>query len=448
MLRDLKREPKLGQVWTPNDLASQMSRSLLKHLNKDAKIIDPACGPGTFSKALANNKSQNFSITCFDIDQRFSELTAQINSELRIKSSIKNVDYLLDDSLTSLFDGAILNPPYLRHEELKNKNKYVTFLENKYAVKIDKRSNLFCYFLLKTLNDLKVGGVMCAIVYDAIKETAYGKKTLKLLNKHAELISIEHIKTPFVDVLVDANILIYKKRKDVISESIILDNDENSNLVNLDELLDTKRGTCFIKRDIFLAKKEDPYYYLSSPFFIKQGQLKGYHVLPDKSAYIFNKSHQMPEKFIQWIENRAKINGKEACRLTNNNVNAPILFNYYIRNNPRHLINKDNFNVSDNFYASTPKHNFPVEAAWLLLNSDLFINKILDKGRNQGNGLIKLQLFEYKNVKLPNWNKLKPSEVGFIAKIANKLLNNKEEKEKVVNQANFVIRKYFNEFQS
>ena len=76
MLRDLKREPKLGQVWTPNDLASQMSRSLLKHLNKDAKIIDPACGPGTFSKALANNKSQNFSITCFDIDQRFSELTA------------------------------------------------------------------------------------------------------------------------------------------------------------------------------------------------------------------------------------------------------------------------------------------------------------------------------------------------------------------------------------
>ena len=440
----LERKANLGQVWTPEYIAIKMAQNLSLHLNENSKILDPANGPATFSKALKIASSRNFHLTCYDVDKRFSKLTEKVNKELQIESIVNNQDYLLDKSLTCSFDGAILNPPYLRHEKLKNKNEYANYLEKIYSEKIDRRSNIFAYFMLKVINDLKVNGVMCAIVYDAIKETAYGRKTLTLLNNHAELISLEHVKAPFDDVLVDASVFLFKKRKEPIVKRSTQSTEDGS-FVFLHQLMDTKRGTCFIKRDIFLADKNDPYFELSSPLFIKQANLKGFEIKPDNNAYIFEKD-EVPSDFLNWIEKRAVANGKRGCKLTNKKVSLPIIFNYYIRNNPRHLFNPNNVNVSDNFYASYPKNNFPSEVAWLLLNSDLYLNKILKEGRNQGNGLIKLQLFEYKNAQLPDWGLLSEQQVDEIYKVAVNLLKNKDKREKVVDTANSITRKYFNDF--
>lgn len=447
---NLSKNSNLGQVWTPDAIAEYMAKKLFANLDGSRvnSILDPACGPATFSKALIAEKDKDFSLVSFDIDSRFTDYTNEINSRSDFSYSIVNQDYLLNENLINSFDAIIVNPPYIRHEELENKYRYAKYLERVYGENLDKRSNIFAYFLLKCVVDLKPNGVMCAIVYDALKETLYGKKTLKLIDKYAEIISIEHFETPFSDAIVDANILLIRKRvKPKIKNSKKIYKD-NSDFVPLNELLEIKRGISFIQRSIFIADKQDEFYNLSLPLFVKQGTLKGYLVKADKRAYLFESYNNVSEDLLFWLEQRAELSNKKGKKLINKSVTAPIIFNYYIRNNPRHLLNVDEINVSDNFYSSTPKNNFPSEVAWLLLNSDLYLRKIVNSGRSQGSGLIKLQLFEYKGALVPDWNFLTKYQVEDILIIANELLKNNATKENVTERANAIIGKYFNELDS
>ena len=450
MACNIPKNSNLGQVWTPDTIAEYMAKKLFANLDGSRvnKILDPACGPATFSKALLAEKHRNFSLVSFDIDSRFTHYTNEINSLSDFNYRIVNQDYLLNDSLINSFDGVIVNPPYIRHEELENKDRYTKYLEMMYGEKLDKRSNVFAYFLLKGVIDLKPNGVMCAIVYDALRETLYGKKTLKLIDKYAEIISIEHFETPFSDAIVDANILLLRKRTKPKLDNSNKINIDNSGFVPLNELLEIKRGISFIQRSIFIADKKDKFYNLSSPLFVKQGTLKGYLVKADKRAYLFESYNDVSEDLLFWLEERAESSNKKGKKLTNKSVTELIIFNYYIRNNPRHLWNADKIDVSDNFYSSKTKNDFPSEVAWLLLNSDLYLREIVSSGRSQGSGLIKLQLFEYKGALVPDWRFLTKYQVEYISKIANDLLINNAIKENVTNAANEIIGKYFNELDS
>ena len=450
MFCDIPKNSNLGQVWTPDVIAEYMAKKLFTNLDKNRvnNILDPACGPATFSKALATKKDRDFSLVSFDIDSRFTIYTDEINSLSSFSYRVVNQDYLLNHNLISSFDAVIVNPPYIRHEELENKTKYIKYLEEMYDEKLDKRSNVFIYFLLKGIIDLKPNGVMCAIVYDALRETSYGKKALKLIEKHAEIISIEHFESPFSDAIVDANILLLKKREKPklnISNTIHKD---SSGFVPLNELLDIKRGISFIQRSIFMADKSDQYYHHSSPLFVKQGTLKNYLVKADKRAYLFDSYNDVSHDLLLWLEGRAEFSNKKGKKLTNKPVTAPIIFNYYIRNNPRHLWNSDQINVSDNFYSSTTKNAFPPEAAWLLLNSDLYLREIVNSGRSQGSGLVKLQLFEYKGALVPDWRLLTKCQVNDVFLVANNLLVGNPTKEQVTKAANEILGRYFNELDS
>lgn len=74
---------------------------------------------------------------------------------------------------------------------------------------------------------------------------------------------------------------------------------------------------------------------------------------------------------------------------------APLLFNYYLRKRPRHIFNPNRI-YSDNFYGLTPLSNIPTQAWLAALNSTVSSIGILEQARNQGAGLAKLQLFEYR----------------------------------------------------
>ena len=102
-----------------------------------------------------------------------------------------------------------------------------------------------------------------------------------------------------------------------------------------------------------------------------------------------------------------------------------LCFNYYLRDRPRHLFNARRVLVADNFYVGTVLNDFPVKAAWVLLNSDLYLQAILSCGRNQGNGLIKLQAYEYKSVLVPDWMRLSKDCVAKLVSVADVLLATK-----------------------
>lgn len=439
----LELDETLGQVWTPDEIANEMAREAFALIPNVKKILDPACGPATFSKAINQLGFKEIELICYDVDPRMYNFTSHINQKIGLKSETRNQDYLLDSSLENSFDLVIMNPPYIRQEliERETKEYYHQYLGAKLGVSIDKKSNLFALFLLKGILDLAPNGIMCAIVFDAVQNSAYGKKTLSILSEYAELISTKTVATPFDNVLIDAQILIYKKREKKITSIIQYQESKNNLFIPLENLLKSRRGTALPKRAPFLADTGDKYYKYSSPFFIKQNRLEGLVIKPDQRIYLTNSDLEKIDGFQDWMNERLeKYNLSENKKFVKP-VKGSIAFNYYIRNAPRHLWNKDNIALSDNFYVSETKDDFPTEVAWLLLNSDQYLNRLTASARNQGNGLRKLQLYEYKNVLLPNWNLLSDVDIAELFDLSEDLIQSGAESKKIQELASNIVKK-------
>lgn len=439
---DLVLNPKFGQVWTPWPVALEMTSMSIKALGNSSikKILDPACGPATFSKALSEAKIKGASLSCYDIDVRMTSFTKMVNSLAGFEGITLKRDYLADTSLENSHDLVIMNPPYIRHEliPIKHKDEYHQYLNSKLGNAVDKRSNLFVLFMLKGIIDLKSNGIMCAIVYDAISHSQYGKKALSILHQHAELLDSKHVKAPFNGVLIDAQILVFRKRA-VVLESIASAPliQHMTGTIPLGQLIDTKRGTALQYRKAFLANEKDPFFNKATPFLYKQSTLNELRAKPNSKAYLFESESAITPKLSAWLKAKLEEAGVEKnIRLAHSPKTGPLLFNYYVRQSPRHLWNPDMVTVSDNFYVSMPKHGFPPVAAWLLLNSDAFIKPILSSGRNQGNGLTKLQVFEYKQAVVPNWTMLSECEVKELISIATHAIENKLNYSEILKVAN------------
>lgn len=441
---DISKRKELGQVWTPIDIALEMARMALNAFPSAKNILDPACGPATFSTALKEAGAKNINLTSYDIDSRMVEYTKRVNREIGFQGETKSKDYLTDIKIESSFDIVIMNPPYIRQELIPkiHKEAYHKYLDMVFKGRVDKRANLYALFLLKGCKDLRPGGVMCAIIYDAITQSGYGKNILSLLGRNAELIFTKQIKTPFEGVLVDAQILLYKKRL------IPMENYEAKNEkiadghIELCKLLETRRGTSFPLRALFLADITDPCFSNAKPIFVKQNTLDGLVIKPDESAYM--SSQKTDTKVSKWIQKRAKQLGAEIKKDNIKEVKGPIAFNYYIRKAPRHLWNEKNVAISDNFYVSSPKDGFSSAAAWLLLNSELYIERIMSAARNQGNGLLKLQLYEYKQAQIPDWRCLDKYQINDLSKIAMDLIMSGANYEVVRKIASKKTKEYIN----
>lgn len=442
----LQKNAKLGQVWTPNDLANKMARMALSARKNIWKILDPACGPATFSMALHTEGSSGLHLDSLDIDERMVRYTAVQNKALGFSGSARTQDYLADTTLEGKYDLVIMNPPYIRQEQISsgNKNSYCKYLERHLACRIDRRSNLFALFLLKGLLDLRVDGILCAIVYDAVTQSGYGGKTLAIIERHAQYLSSDNVRTPFDGVLVDAQILLYRKygsRKPKAQSKV---SKPEAGCVSLDALLKSRRGTALPVRKGYLAEKADPFFTASVPFFIKQGKLKGLVIQPDARAYLEDSFADNNYDFVVWLKNRAKLNGIKLSRLSIPPVNGRILFNYYIRNAPRHLWNGSRIAVSDNFYVSHTKDFFPAEVAWLLLNSDQYLERLVAAARNQGNGLKKLQLYEYNQVMVPDWRLIDEPHLETLRKHATNLIDSNPDIESAKRIATCAAKEFLN----
>ncbi len=110
----------LGQVWTPEPLARTMATECLKLNSSVRNILDPASGPGTFSKAFFDVGAREIDITCYDVDRRMAEATKAIHQKFDIQGAVYQKNYLLERSNHNNYDLIIMNPPYIRHEEIKH----------------------------------------------------------------------------------------------------------------------------------------------------------------------------------------------------------------------------------------------------------------------------------------------------------------------------------------
>lgn len=138
----------LGQVFTPKSIVSQM----LTLIKNNGRFLEPSTGDGAFYDELPANK-----------------LGIEIDSSVIKDKAVLNMDFFsLDEG--EKFDTIIGNPPYVRYQDIKPSTKA---LLNKFLNIFDRRSNLYLFFIYKSILHLNYKGELIFITpRDFLKNTS------------------------------------------------------------------------------------------------------------------------------------------------------------------------------------------------------------------------------------------------------------------------------------
>ena len=461
-------EDMLGQVFTPSDIADKMVALLFDGVKKDAiySILDPAVGPSTFPTAMMNYGILNDKarLTAIDIDESMVLRTRECLSNYGIKHNAIKADYLEYD-VGCEFDFAIFNPPYVRQEWIEDKSKYKMQFKDKYNIDIPGMSNLYVYFVVKTIMDLKNFGTFVCILYDSWQYTIFGKWLAHFLEhtcRDIEVYPIGH--QPFDGRLINATII------KAVKATKTMNYYANSNIntkkqtqpkkkvqegfSSINEIFKPKRGLRLKQVNFFLSDAS-MINYGATPFLKKVGRIKGYNVPAQHSesallvwndnldTRIINelemriqKAKQAPEDnvaILTWYNERP-----ESWFIHPEPPISSVVFNYYMRNRPRHIFNPGRA-YSDNFYGLTVLDEESSFAYMSILNSTAICNEILEHSRKQGNGLYKIQLFEYRDVLIPDIVTLSEKEKYLLFVLGKALVDQPEKSEHIIAEIDHLL---------
>ena len=427
--RPADRSELLGQVLTPPPIADVMACELLRDRPaRGLKILDPAVGPGTFPAALARTGQLRSTdcVTAVDMDKVMLEHARQTFSTLRCRSELIQRDYLLASNLKP-HDLAILNPPYIRQEWLDSKARYLSRFQTQYGLQVPGTANLYVYFVVKALQDLKLNGRLVCLVYDSWQATRFGRWLVDVLERCCdELRTVAVPSQPFGGRLIDATIITGRRVAwdSRPNRSVLLSKQEGplasvQGLCEIQKLCATARGLRLKQANFFLSdsaiapKGATPFVkklggrlefvvpsnHPESALLIKPGDR-----LPAVEAELYRRlvsARKAPAanvSVLTWYRERRK-----SWLFHRTAPEALFLFNYYLRRRPLHRLNDTKRVYADNFYGATPFSHINRAAALALLNSTAVCVDLLARSRNQGGGLAKLQLFEYREARVPDW---------------------------------------------
>lgn len=181
-------------------------------------VIEPAAGDGAFAVSIIDRlfeSSKNFkfsfqealcNIRLYEIDSCMSKLlTNRIKSkldELSVilpKTLIQTTDFLLAETIPC--DIVIGNPPYVRHENIPEKEKIIY---RKLFRTFTHRSDIYIAFYEKSLHTLKNDGVLSFICSNRWLKNQYGQKLRELIGLHyalEEIIDLE-VTSPFEEEVI------------------------------------------------------------------------------------------------------------------------------------------------------------------------------------------------------------------------------------------------------
>lgn len=133
------------------------------------------------------------------------------------------------------FDFIIGNPPYIRHEKIKNKK----YLQKNYEV-YNTIADILTYFIERAQKLLKKNAFLGFIVSDKFTRTNYGKKLRKYLLDNMVLKvyknEFESKKVSFEDALVESCIIIFENVESKIDDKFLFNDTEWLNYNDLSEI--------------------------------------------------------------------------------------------------------------------------------------------------------------------------------------------------------------------
>ncbi len=227
-----ERRHLLGQHFTDTKIVDLILTATLKD---EARLLDPACGSGTFLVRALNLWRVKFGeketmydlVEGIDIDKlaaMLSKINLYIQALERIKSgksylpSIRRGDFF-KLSLTQSYRYVVANPPYTRQEEMAmafyDRNYKQNLLNTVEDIKDwSKRASIYAYFLVKGGKLLEDGGRLGFIVENSWLNAEYGGPLKKWLleNFTVEYIVESLVERWFEDAAIITNIIIAQKK--------------------------------------------------------------------------------------------------------------------------------------------------------------------------------------------------------------------------------------------
>lgn len=228
-----ERRHLLGQHFTDTAVVDLI---LVATLKSPGRLIDPACGSGTFLvralnywRAKHGYRKENYQlIEGIDIDKLASMLSKinlyiqaikEIEEKTKYYPKIRHSDFF-KEMLSPEFSYVTTNPPYTRQEEMA-----MAFYDKEYKKWLDesvkdipgwsKRASIYAYFLVKGAKLLKERGRLGFIVENSWLNAEYGGplKNWFLDNFTVECVIESLVERWFEDAAVITNIIVAEKSK-------------------------------------------------------------------------------------------------------------------------------------------------------------------------------------------------------------------------------------------
>lgn len=436
----------LGQVFTQKEVAKYMVS--LFNADIDAEILEPCFGTGNFINQLLALGFKN--VDGYEIDKKLFE-----NVEQKFKSfNFYNQDFLTAN-ISKKYDGVIMNPPYIRHEKIDNLKDFgiskKVLKENKIFESLPLNANLYMYFIVKAIHLLKKNGELIVIFPGSWTKTKNGAEFKKILNKYCSLINEINIfgdvfeNSPLVDVIVlhlkkgKVPILTNNQKIEVKNGTLkfISKNLESCNLkfvIPFNKIAKIRRGLTTGCNEIFINpkfKKPESMVHLC-PIISSPKNINGYrtqNVLLDK-VFIPNTKYKLTDEIKNFIKKNEKyIMSSQAPKTLYEKIkkqkewfniknidSSGFLFSYFVRNDMKFIYNSDGYLARDNFYIIKPEIDY--ELTFALLNNYYIYYQLEKIGKKYGAGLLKIQRYDFDNLKFPDFNTFSDEDIVLLKREA------------------------------
>jgi len=185
----------LGQVFTPSFIVADM----INLIKRGDTILEPSAGDGAFVSKL------NGDITAIEIDEKLAK-----------KYNFLNIDFF-EYPLSNKFDTIIGNPPYVKYQNILPSTKKLIqpslFNEIDYSI-FDNRSNLYLFFIYKSILHLKPRGELIFITPREFLKATSAIKLNKFIYSQGTITDIIELGDKKIFKNAQPNTIIWRFEKD------------------------------------------------------------------------------------------------------------------------------------------------------------------------------------------------------------------------------------------
>ena len=200
---DKETKKKNGIYFTPPDTIRNKIMPLIEpYLENIHCVLEPSCGSGEFISALLTTKPE-LEIHGIEYNEQIHH-SVQREFQNNPKITIHREDLLRFQNGDVQYDCILGNPPYF----VMKKNQ----VDKKYHSYFDGRPNIFVLFIIKSLEMLKEGGVLCFVLPKSVLNCIYYDKLRKHIHETCVIKHIQHCEDKYLETQQDTIILLLEKR--------------------------------------------------------------------------------------------------------------------------------------------------------------------------------------------------------------------------------------------